>query len=157
MKEIPIAPEWRCKHFNDLTPHELYAVLRLRIEVFIVEQTCIFQDADNKDQKAWHLMCWHEGSLLACTRLLPAFASFDEMSVGRVATAGSARGLGLGRQIMERSIAACYELFGRSTIRIGGQLYLKRFYESLGFVQASPVYLEDGIEHIEMLLHTAQD
>lgn len=150
-----MAIEWRCKKFDDLTPHELYAILRLRIEVFIVEQACLFQDADNKDQKAWHMMCWSQDQLLACTRLLPAFASFDEASVGRLATAPSARGLGLGRQIMERSITGCYRLFGETTIRIGGQLYLKKFYESLNFVQASPVYLEDGIEHIEMLLSAA--
>lgn len=151
-----MAIEWRCKKFDELTPHELYAVLRLRSEVFVVEQACIFQDADNKDQQSFHMMCWDKDLLLACSRLLPAFVSFDEISIGRLATASSARGAGLGRQIMERSIAACYRLFGKTTIRIGGQLYLKKFYESLNFVQSSPVYLEDGIEHIEMILPTGK-
>lgn len=143
--------EWRCKKFEDLTPYEVYAILQLRIEVFIIEQTCFFQDADNKDQKAWHLMCWDGEGLLACSRLLPAAASYPEISIGRIVSAGRARRLGIGKELLRRSIAECFRLFGEQTIRIGAQLYLKRFYESFGFVQASPVYLEDGIEHIEML------
>ncbi len=143
--------EWRCTKFEELTPYEIYALLQLRIDVFIIEQTCLFQDADNKDQKAWHLTCRDEEGLLACSRLLPAGASYDEISIGRIVTARRARRLGLGRELLHRSIAACFSLFGEQVIRIGAQLYLKQFYESFGFVQASPVYLEDGIEHIEML------
>lgn len=144
--------EWRCKNFPDLTLYELYALLRLRSEVFVVEQNCPYLDIDGKDLKGYHLMCWKEGELLACTRLFPAGVSYREMSVGRVATAYSVRRLGLGKELMQRSIAACYQLFGRAAIRIGAQLYLKKFYESFNFVQASQLYLEDGIEHIEMVL-----
>ena len=148
--------EWRCKKFDALTPYELYAVIRLRNEVFVVEQACIFQDADNKDQQAYHMMCWNNDGLLACSRLLPAFVAYDEVSIGRVATAVHTRRSGLGRQLMERSVAACYSLFGQTTIRIGAQLYLRKFYESFHFVQSSPVYLEDGIEHMEMVLAAAR-
>lgn len=144
--------EWRCKKFNDLTLYELYALLKLRSEVFVVEQNCPYLDMDGKDLKGYHLMCWKEGELLACTRLLPAGVSYQEGSIGRVATAYSARRLGLGKELMQHSIAACYQLFGRNAVRIGAQLYLKKFYESFHFVQASQVYLEDGIEHIEMVL-----
>ena len=147
--------EWTCKRFDELTPAELYAILRLRSEVFVVEQQCVFLDADNKDQQAYHLTGQGNGMLLACTRLLPAHAYYAEMSVGRVATAPQARRLGLGKQLMERSVTACYSLFGKNPIRIGAQLYLKKFYESFHFVQASPVYLEDGIEHIEMVREAA--
>lgn len=146
--------EWRCKKFSELTPCELYALLKLRSEVFVVEQNCVYLDIDGKDPKVYHLMCWEGDELLACTRLLPAGVSYEEGSIGRVATAYKIRRFGLGRELMQRSIAGCYQLFGQATIRIGAQLYLKRFYESFNFVQASQVYLEDGIEHIEMLLTT---
>lgn len=143
---------WVCRPFNELSVKELYALLQLRSEVFVVEQNCVFQDMDNKDQLSVHLMGWH-GDLLACyTRLVPAGISFDEMSIGRVVTSPKMRKSGAGRLLMQKSIETCYQLFGEGPIRIGAQLYLKRFYESFGFQQSSDVYLEDGIEHIEMLL-----
>jgi ElaA protein len=145
-------PQWVCKKFDELNLHELYAILRLRIEVFIVEQQCPFQDADNKDPYCYHLMCWKDASLSAYSRLVPARVSFDEISIGRVVTSPAARNKGLGKELMQRSINGCYELFGKETIRIGAQFYLKRFYESVGFVQCSPVYSEDDIDHIEMML-----
>ncbi|MBE7174011.1 MAG: GNAT family N-acetyltransferase [Williamsia sp.] len=146
--------EWRCKRFAELTPYELYALLKLRSEVFVVEQNCVYLDIDGKDPKGFHLVCWSEEEVLACTRLLPAGVSYGEMSIGRVATAYKVRRFGLGRELMQQSIRQCYQLFGEAPIRIGAQLYLRRFYESFNFVQASPVYLEDGIEHIEMVLST---
>jgi ElaA protein len=148
---IPL--QWVCKKFDALTLHELYAILQLRIEVFIVEQNCPFQDADSKDMDCYHLMCWEDGMLLAYSRLVPAGISFAEISIGRVVSSVKARGRGLGKELMQRSLSTAFTLFGKQPLRIGAQLYLKRFYESLGFLQDGPVYLEDGIEHIEMLLH----
>jgi len=146
-----ISYKWICKSFEDLTPAELYAILQLRNAVFVVEQNCVFQDADDKDQLCFHLMAWHNESLAAYTRLVPAGISFKEISIGRVATSSHYRKLGLGRELMNHSIETIWKLFGRDNIRIGAQLYLKKFYESLGFNQVSEIYLEDDIEHIEML------
>jgi ElaA protein len=146
--------EWIIKEFDRLTPHELYNILQLRNEVFVVEQQCVFQDADNKDQYAFHLMCWEENILVAYTRLLPPNTAYDEMSIGRVVTFPKMRKKGLGRMLMQRSIEACYQLFGKNPIKIGAQFYLKFFYESLGFEQTSEIYLEDDIQHVEMILLT---
>jgi ElaA protein len=144
---------WVSKHFNDLTPHELYYIIQLRNEVFVLEQNCIYQDADGKDLKAYHLMGFNEnGQLMAYTRMLPAGVSFDEPSIGRVVTHADVRRSGAGKELMKRSIITCYNLFGHQNIRIGAQLYLLSFYESIGFKQIGKVYLEDGIEHIEMIL-----
>jgi ElaA protein len=142
---------WYIKPFTELTPYELYAMLQLRLEVFVVEQNCVFQDCDNKDQRSLHLMGWHENTLAAYTRLVPPGISFTEPSIGRVVTAPAYRKLNLGRELMNRSVAACHHYFGEQPIRIGAQLYLKNFYESLGFARQGEVYLEDGIEHIYML------
>ena len=138
--------------FEALTLGQLYAIMQLRIEVFIVEQNCPFQDADNKDDKAYHLMAWKQDLLVAYTRLLPPGISYKEPSIGRVVTSPKARGEGNGHELMQRSIKECYSLFGKREIRIGAQLYLKKFYESHGFRQDGPVYDEDGIDHIEMML-----
>jgi ElaA protein len=144
---------WSLKEFSALTVDELYAIIQLRNEVFVIEQHCIFQDADGKDPHAWHLMGFNENNKLAAyTRLLPAGASFAEASIGRVVSAGFARNSGIGKKLMTESINCLYNLFGKQPIKIGAQLYLKRFYESFGFQQSSEVYLEDGIEHIEMIL-----
>lgn len=142
---------WSIKKFEELTPFELYAILQLRSEVFVVEQNCVYQDADDKDKYAWHLMGWQDDNLTAYTRLIPAGISYTEPSIGRVVTSPSARGTGAGRELMNRSIELCYSLFGIQPIRIGAQLYLKEFYSSLGFIATGDIYLEDGIEHIEMV------
>lgn len=141
---------WILKSFDELTTHELYAILRLRCEVFVVEQNCPYLDEDGKDQGSFHLMGWDGHLLAAYTRIIPAGLTFDSASIGRVATSPQARGTGIGRQLMEVSIQKLYELFGQVTIEIGAQLYLKKFYSSLGFEQTSDMYLEDNIEHIEM-------
>ena len=139
-----------CKNFSDLTPEELYAILRLRSEVFVVEQNCVFLDADNKDQHCSHVMI-HAPSLIACSRLVPPGISYKEMSIGRVVSHPSSRGTGAGKLLMEKSLEYLYDKFGPGPVRIGAQLYLKKFYESFGFQQCSEVYLEDGIDHILML------
>lgn len=148
---------WVCKKFDELAPHELYAILQLRNEVFVVEQNCVFQDADNKDQASFHFMGWQDdktGSkrLIAYTRLVPPGIAYDEASIGRVVTSPVLRRTGIGKELMERSIEKMKELFGENAIRLGAQLHLKNFYQSFGFIQSSDIYLEDGIEHIEMIL-----
>lgn len=138
------------KFFDDLTAHELYAIMRLRSEVFVLEQQCIYQDADNKDLSAYHLMIQDGDTLIAYARLLPPGISYEYMSIGRVISKQDYHRKGAGRLLMKEAIKACHELFGEGPIRIGAQLYLKKFYESFGFVQTGEVYLEDDIEHIEM-------
>ncbi len=143
--------EWRLKKFDDLTANELYQILQLRNEVFVVEQNCVFQDADDKDQPSYHLMGWLNHKLVAYTRLVPPGESYQEPSIGRVVTSPTVRRTGMGRILMQESIEQLYGLFGKQLIKIGAQLYLKSFYQSFGFEQVSEVYLEDGIEHIYML------
>jgi ElaA protein len=151
---------WSCKKFEDLTPHELYAILQLRNEVFVVEQNCVYQDADNKDQSSRHFMGWMQekdkpAKLVAYTRLVPPGQAYPLPSIGRVVTSPAIRKTGVGKELMRKSIAQVYEFYGNTSIQIGAQLYLKKFYESLGFAQSSNPYFEDGIEHIEMILHPA--
>ncbi|KYP15316.1 GNAT family N-acetyltransferase [Flavihumibacter sp. CACIAM 22H1] len=142
---------WKLSAFDALTAAELYQLLRLRSEVFVVEQQCIFLDMDNKDQESIHLLGWQGNLLAASTRLVPPGISYPEMSIGRVVSAPQVRGTGIGRQLMEQSIQACYRLWGKAPIRIGAQRYLENFYRSLGFEVQGDTYMEDGIPHVEML------
>jgi ElaA protein len=143
---------WTCKKFTGLTTEELYMILRLRCEVFVVEQNCVFLDMDNKDQYCDHLMGWRDNVLVGYSRIVPAGVSYAETSIGRIVSSPAARGEGIGRELLKESIDTLYMLHGNRAIRIGAQYYLKKFYESFGFVQKGEIYLEDGIEHIEMLL-----
>ena len=147
---------WILKKFDQLSTHELYAIMQLRNEVFVVEQDCIYQDADNKDQASYHYMGWINGQdgnlrLVAYTRLLPPGLAHAEPSIGRVVTSPFVRGNGTGRVLMERSLTEVLNLFGDQPVRIGAQVYLVEFYTSLGFRQSGDPYDEDGIEHIEMV------
>ncbi|MBK8608954.1 MAG: GNAT family N-acetyltransferase [Chitinophagaceae bacterium] len=144
---------WIIKKFEALSVSELYAIMRLRNEVFVVEQDCVYQDADNKDQLSWHLCGWYNDKLAAYTRIIPPGASYTEASIGRVVSSPEYRKQGIGRLLMIESIKHCSSLFPNAEIRIGAQLYLKNFYQSLGFSQCSDEYLEDGIPHIEMILN----
>jgi ElaA protein len=141
-----------CKTFDALTPQELYELLRLRSEVFVVEQNCIFLDQDNKDQHCHHLLLYDvQSTLAAYARLVPPGVSYaSEMSIGRIVTNPQVRGTGVGKHLMEIAIGECYALFGSGPIKIGAQLYARKFYETFGFVQSGEVYDEDGIDHIEM-------
>jgi ElaA protein len=143
--------QFECRHFTELTPHQLYEVIRLRNEVFVVEQNCVFQDADDKDQQSFHFMGWVNNELAGYTRLLQPSLAYDEMSIGRVVTSPKYRRSGFGKELMDASIKKCYELFGTGDIKIGAQLYLRKFYESFGFFQVGEGYLEDGIPHIYMI------
>jgi ElaA protein len=147
--------DWKYKQFSDLTPDELYTILRLRNEVFVVEQNCVFQDADNKDQLSQHVMGWNNDLLVAYARLVPAGISYSEPSIGRVVTSPGARSLGMGKELMRQSINILYATWGKTNIKIGAQLYLEQFYNSFGFQRTSEIYLEDGIDHIEMVLQNS--
>lgn len=144
--------QWSLVSFDQLSPLQLYAILKLRSEVFVVEQQCIFLDMDDKDPHCYHLMGWKDKELVATTRLVPPGISYPEASIGRVATSLSIRRTGIGKELMERSIALAIDLFKTNTLVIGAQLYLEKFYSNLGFRKSSEIYLEDGIEHIEMTL-----
>ncbi|MEO6405445.1 MAG: GNAT family N-acetyltransferase [Ferruginibacter sp.] len=144
--------EWKCKHFDELTAKELYKILRLRSEVFVVEQNCVYLDIDNKDLESYHLAGYDGKDLVAYARLLAPGVAFKEASIGRVATHPTFRKTGAGKQLLTQAIDACLILFPTKEIKIGAQLYLKKFYTDFGFTQSSELYLEDGIPHIEMIL-----
>jgi ElaA protein len=139
-----------CKPFDELSPKELYDLLRLRSEVFVVEQNCVFLDMDNKDLNCEHVLIYSD-QLVATSRLVPPGVSYEEMSVGRIASHRSARRTGVGKLLMTESLKLLKERFGEGPIKIGAQYYLKNFYEKFGFVQCSEIYDEDGIDHILML------
>lgn len=141
------------KSFATLTPGELYAFLRLRSEVFVVEQNCVFLDADNKDIYCHHLMLFDNKRLIAYARLVPPGVSYREMSIGRVVTAKDARNMGAGKQLMQHAVHYCRKIFGDGPIRIGAQYYLEKFYTEIGFTATGDIYDEDGIEHIEMIMY----
>lgn len=152
MKQMETATAYfLLKQFESLTPHELYAILQLRNEVFVVEQNCVFQDADNKDQSSLHLMYWKNNELVAYCRLVPPGIAYEEMSIGRVVSSPYHRKSGAGRHLIAEAIQLIHEQFGSKPIRIGAQCYLIKFYASFGFVEEGEIYLEDGIEHIEMV------
>jgi ElaA protein len=148
-----------CVPFNDLSAGELYQIMALRQEVFVVEQNCPYLDADGKDVGAWHCMCRDEqGDLVAYTRLLPKGLSYEHYpSIGRVVNSPAVRGTGVGRLLMKKSIALCVRIFGNESIKIGAQRYLLQFYESLGFRSTGEEYMEDGIPHVKMVLEAPID
>lgn len=145
--------EHTLKSFATLTPNELYALLRLRSEVFVVEQNCVFLDPDNKDLYCHHLMLYDNKQLIAYARLVPPGISYREMSVGRVVTAKEARNKGAAKHLMQLAVQSCRKIFGDGPIRIGAQYYLEKFYAEIGFNATGDVYDEDGIEHIEMIMY----
>lgn len=145
---------YTCTSFEMLTVKELYDIMRLRQEVFVVEQNCPYLDADGKDLYGFHVMGKDDdGKLRCCTRLLPQGVSYDGfVSIGRVANSLDVRGTGEGKRLMNYSIDKIRVLYPGIPIKIGAQSYLKSFYESLGFVDIGIPYLEDGIPHIVMVM-----
>ena len=141
----------RCKTFKELTIDELYAILQLRSEIFVVEQDCVYQDIDYKDQKALHIMGYKQDVLVAYTRLFKPGDYFEYASIGRVLVKAGERHLKYGYAIMEASINTIDERFNENKIQISAQTYLRNFYNDLGFTQVGEDYLEDGIPHIGML------
>ena len=142
--------KWKIRRFEALSTAELYDLLQLRSEVFVVEQNCVYQDIDGKDQKALHLIGEDNGNTVACARLFKPNDYFEEASIGRVVVKQTYRDKKLGHILMQQAIQAIESEFGQTKITISAQLYLKKFYESHGFVQTSETYLEDDIPHIEM-------
>ncbi len=143
--------KWKLNYFKELSTEELYTILQLRNEVFVVEQNCVYQDADNKDSISFHLSGWDGGNLVAYCRILPPGVSYTEASIGRVVSSPQYRNKGYGKQLMNEAIIHTLAQFECNTIKISAQLYLQKFYEQLGFVKLSDSYLEDNIPHIEML------
>ncbi|WP_031426847.1 GNAT family N-acetyltransferase [Flavimarina sp. Hel_I_48] len=138
------------KTYTELNKDELYAILRLRAEVFVVEQDCPYQDVDNKDQKAVHILGYKNESLVAYTRIFKPGGYFENASIGRVVVAKKERQYGYGKELMQQSINEVIKLYGNLIIEISAQEYLRKFYNELGFVQQGEGYLEDNIPHIRM-------
>lgn len=143
--------QWEIKAFDQLSLQELYGILTLRTNVFVVEQACPYPEVDGKDPNCLHLLGTINGELVAYLRILPAGLRYDEVSIGRVVIKPSHRGKGLGRLMMEQAIHCITNEWKESQIKIGAQAYLEKFYQSLGFEPVSEVYLEDDIPHLDML------
>lgn len=139
------------KSFSELSTKELYMLLQLRSEVFVVEQQCIYQDIDNKDEDALHILGFKHDRIVAYTRVFKPGAYFDQPSIGRVAVSEKERSNGFGYQIMKASIKEIEKRFQQTEIKISAQTYLKDFYNNLNFYQVGPGYMEDGIPHIAMI------
>jgi ElaA protein len=142
--------EWKIKRFEALSTQELYNLLQLRAEVFIVEQNCVYQDIDGKDEKALHLIGEDQGQIVAYARLFKPHDYFEQASIGRVVVKEHSRANKIGHILMREAIQVIKSHFDQRKITISAQLYLKKFYESHGFIQTSEMYLEDDIPHIEM-------
>jgi len=151
----PVAIQWQLLPFAALSGAQMYEVMQLRSEVFVVEQNCVFPDMDGKDAQCMHLLGTQvvDGVpvVMAYARCLPKGLAFAEVSIGRVVTRPSARGMGLGHPLIAQAIAACNATWGPQPIRIGAQARLKDFYQQHGFVDLNLPYMEDGIAHLEML------
>ena len=147
--------QWQLLRFDALSGQQMYEAMQLRSEVFVVEQNCVFPDMDGKDAQCMHLLGTQviDGApvLVAYARCLPKGLAFAEVSIGRVVTRPSARGMGLGHPLIQQAIAACHDTWGPQPIRIGAQSRLKDFYQQHGFVDMHLPYMEDGIAHLEML------
>ncbi|MCT4620234.1 MAG: GNAT family N-acetyltransferase [Marinisporobacter sp.] len=147
--------DFQIKKFEELKVEELYEILRMRNEVFVIEQNCIYQDCDEKDKKAYHLLGIENEKMVAYLRILERGVSYNEISIGRVLVDQKHRGKGLARELLVKAIDFIEEHLNEKEIRISAQKYLLDFYKSLGFMIASEVYLEDGIPHVEMIYKAA--
>jgi len=141
---------WRFERFADLSPQEIHDLYRLRVDVFVVEQNCVFQDVDGVDPQCWHLLGYEGRDLVAYCRFVPPGVKFPEPSIGRVITARSVRRTGMGRVLMREAMQRAAALWPDQALRIGAQAHLERFYNEFGFTKSSEPYDEDGILHIEM-------
>jgi ElaA protein len=149
---------WIWKHFDELNVRELYQILKLRSEVFVVEQACVYQDIDDLDQICWHLMGLKDEAhekLAAYCRVTPLGTRFPEISIGRVVVKACERNQGLGKEVMKVALQEIETRFGKQPVTISAQSYLEDFYVSLGFKRVSDNYLEDNIPHVEMKMDKA--
>lgn len=139
------------KNYNELTTEELYSLLQLRSQVFVVEQNCVYQDIDGKDQKSLHVLGKKDNVIVAYSRIFKKGDYFKESSIGRVVVDKNSRHLQYGSQIMQASIEAIQNTFDTKIIKISAQLYLENFYTGFGFKPTGNSYLEDGIPHVAMI------
>jgi ElaA protein len=146
-----VTPRWTWHAWAELTPDVLHAFLRLRSAVFVVEQNCVFPDMDGRDPHCEHLCGWDGAELVAYLRLVPPGVRTPEVSLGRVVTAPSARGRGLGRAVMLEGLARCAQRYPGQAVKVSAQQHLEAFYGSLGFVTQGAPYDEDGIPHVDMV------
>lgn len=155
MSKTSVQVAWQWSRFQDLSPEDLYEVVRLREAVFIVEQNCPYPDADGRDPAAWHLLGWSQDDeprrLVAYARVFEPGVRYEEGSVGRVVTAREVRRSGVGRALMAEALRRLQELAPGQPMRLAAQRYLENFYTSFGFTTASAPYEEDGIMHVDML------
>lgn len=142
--------DWLLEPLDALQPRQIFAMFRLRQEVFVLEQQCLYADLDDIDLCAQHLLGWRSDSLVAYLRIIPPLGKYPGPAIGRVLTARSVRGEGLGRALMQQGIARTEALFPEQAIFLAAQTYLVDFYGALGFCPYGEAYVEDGIEHIEM-------
>lgn len=143
--------EWKQKAFQELTNDELYAIIKARIDVFIVEQNCPYEELDNFDQISSHLFLQNENEIVAYARLLPAGSKYKQASIGRVLVKQTQRGNGYANELMQKSVVALSQKWQAREIKLQGQEYLREFYASFSFIETSDVYLEDEIPHIDMM------
>lgn len=145
---------WLVLPFHQLSNDQLFELFKLRVDVFVVEQTCAYPELDEKDRhpETLHLLGVVEGTVVACARLLPAGLSYNSVSIGRIATSQQYRGNGAGKTLVNQAITQCRQQWPQCAIEIGAQEYLLNFYRAFGFEPTSDVYLEDGISHLDMKL-----
>ena len=143
---------WTLKKFQDLSVFELYSILKARVDIFVVEQSCAYPEIDNYDQQAMHLFLKSNENLIAYVRILPKHTKYNEVSIGRVLVLKDYRFQGYATKIMQKAIHYITNEWQEQTIKIQAQHHLKNFYSSLGFKQISDVYLDDNIPHIDMIL-----
>lgn len=143
---------WQSLRFEALNTHQLFELLKLRVDVFVVEQECAYPELDEKDRHSdtHHLLGWENDKLVAYARLLPPGLSYPSVSIGRVVISGANRKKGAGKALIAQAIAKCALLWPNQAIEIGAQAYLLDFYQAFGFETASSMYLEDGIPHVDM-------
>ncbi|MBY4588808.1 GNAT family N-acetyltransferase [Rhizobium redzepovicii] len=144
------------KSVDDLLARELYDLLKMRVDVFVVEQNCAYPELDGKDIDALHLRLLESGELLASARILKPHEPHDPSKIGRVVVSPAHRGKRLGDALMSEAISACERLYPANPIALSAQAHLRRFYEAFGFVGTSAEYLEDGIPHIDMVRQAAR-
>ena len=142
---------WQWFEFDRLTPRRLYGLLRLRQDVFVIEQDCLYPELDGKDLVCRHLIAEEGEEIVATTRLLPPGVSYEQVSLGRVVVHPKFRGTGLGKTLLAKAIGGAFEYFGPVDIRISAQCYLEKYYRNFGFEIMGASYLEDGIPHFPML------
>lgn len=143
--------QFSTRTFAELSHLELYAYLQLRSEVFVVEQNCVYQDLDNKDQSSFHILVHHQNQLIACARIVPGGVGYPEISIGRVIVAPAYRHQQIGHQLMSYCISQIERRFGAQMIVLSAQAHLQEFYKKHNFVPVGTTYLEDGIPHIHMI------